>query len=185
MFYSITIDGHNTWDEWRLIPTSRPVVNPPPVNFKMIEIPGMNGALDITGFLNPDNKPPYGLRTGSWEFVVANPNIDISGLQDLGETGGKHGDRKWISNIEIDPEDTRPWVEVYSDIMTKIHGIHGIIKLSDDPDYRYVGRVALNEWRSEEMYSTITIDYQIQPFKFPPDADVSLASISDEYGGVL
>ncbi len=80
MYHSITFkiaesyvtDGEerNTWDDWHLVPTSRPVVNPPSVKTKYVDIPGGNGSLDLTTVLT--KQPLYGQRTGSWEFLVMN-----------------------------------------------------------------------------------------------------------------
>lgn len=68
MYHSITIGTMNTWSNWHLIPSSRPLVSPPPVNEKMIEVPGRNGMLDLTEALT--GAPTYGDRTGTWEFYV-------------------------------------------------------------------------------------------------------------------
>ena len=46
MYHSITIGSKNTWDDWYLIPSSRPVVNPPKPKTKYIDIPGADGHLD-------------------------------------------------------------------------------------------------------------------------------------------
>ena len=60
----------NTWTDWKLIPASRPLFNPAPVNTEFTNIPGVSGAIDMTGIL--DNQITYNLRTGSWEFYVMN-----------------------------------------------------------------------------------------------------------------
>jgi len=60
----------NTWDDWHLIPTSRPVFNPPAVKTVYIDIPGANGKLDLTEALT--GYPLYDNREGSFEFIVAN-----------------------------------------------------------------------------------------------------------------
>ncbi len=60
----------NTWDDWHLIPTSRPVFNPPAVKTVYIDIPGANGKLDLTEALA--GYPLYDNREGSFEFIVAN-----------------------------------------------------------------------------------------------------------------
>ena len=64
------ITGKNTWDDWHLIPSTRPLVNPPKPNTKGIQVPGRNGTLDmsrvLTGYMTYQN------RTGSWEFIVDN-----------------------------------------------------------------------------------------------------------------
>ena len=60
----------NTWDDWHLVPTSRPLFNPPNVKTVYIDIPGADGKLDLTeslsGYPNLEN------RTGSMEFIVMN-----------------------------------------------------------------------------------------------------------------
>lgn len=70
MYHSITFGTKNTWDDWHLIPTSRPVFNPPSVKTNLIEIPGGDGALDLTTALA--GRPLYKNRTGSFEFYVDN-----------------------------------------------------------------------------------------------------------------
>lgn len=69
-YHSITIGDKNTWDDWHLVPTSRPLVNPPGVRANMVDIPGGDGSLDLTEALT--GFPTYSNRTGSWEFIVMN-----------------------------------------------------------------------------------------------------------------
>ena len=63
MYHSITLGTKNTWDDCYLIPTSRPVVNPPSVKTNMIEIPGGDGVLDLTTALA--GRVLYKNRTGA------------------------------------------------------------------------------------------------------------------------
>lgn len=82
MYHSITIGeldpndstswskSINTWDDWHLIPTSRPLVNPPQVKTNYVQLPGGDGILDLTTSLA--GRPTYGNRSGSWEFRVMN-----------------------------------------------------------------------------------------------------------------
>lgn len=67
---SAKLKGVNTWDDWHLIPASRPLFNPPGVRTNYIEIPGMDGILDATELLS--GRPLYENRTGSNEFYVMN-----------------------------------------------------------------------------------------------------------------
>ena len=62
--------GINTYDDWFLIPASRPVFNPPSVKTKYIDIPGADGAIDLTETLR--KCPVYNNREGSIEFIVEN-----------------------------------------------------------------------------------------------------------------
>lgn len=67
--YSLTTD-RNTWDHWRIAPTSRPVFAPPSPKTNYTDIPGANGKLDLSQALT--GYPLYSNRTGSIEFVVMN-----------------------------------------------------------------------------------------------------------------
>lgn len=71
-FYSvhaITIGEKNTYEDWKLVPTSRPLFNPPTPKTKYIEIPGADGTIDFTEVLSGVK---YNDRSGSWEFRVLN-----------------------------------------------------------------------------------------------------------------
>ena len=74
MYHSLIFqDGNtrvNTWDNWRLIPSSRPtLVQPTPV-YKYVDIPGRDGSLDTTDYLI--GRPTYSDRKGQFEFYVYN-----------------------------------------------------------------------------------------------------------------
>lgn len=63
----------DTWTDWRLVPTTRPVVNPPEANIIMDMLPGATEALDTSEAVG--NAVTYGLREGSWEFQVINKTL--------------------------------------------------------------------------------------------------------------
>lgn len=60
----------NTWDDWHLIPTSRPVFQQGKVKTTYVDIPGADGQIDLTEALS--GYPTYSNREGSLEFIVAN-----------------------------------------------------------------------------------------------------------------
>lgn len=70
MYHSLTFGTKNTWDDWHLIPKSRPLINPPSVKDNLIEIPGGDGGLDLTTALA--GRPLYKNRNGSFAFAVEN-----------------------------------------------------------------------------------------------------------------
>ena len=70
MYHSITIGDKNTWDDWHLIPTSRPLFNPPPFKAEYVEIAGGDGVLDLSTTMS--GEPLCSNRTGSWSFYVEN-----------------------------------------------------------------------------------------------------------------
>lgn len=68
MYHSLIISGRNTFTEWGMVPTSRPVVNPPKVKTTYVNLPASNGVLDYSDLLM--GSVPYGQREGSWEFAL-------------------------------------------------------------------------------------------------------------------
>ena len=131
MYHSITFGEKNTWDDWHLIPKTRPLFNPPAAKTYFLENPSGDGSLDLTTVLT--GSVPLKDRTGSFEFIV--------------ENGFKE------------------WSVLYSEIMTYLHGKRMRAILEDDPNYYYEGRFAVNEWKSEANWSSIVIDYEVEPYK--------------------
>jgi len=70
MYHSVTFGDKNTWDDWKLVPTSRPVFAPPSQKTQYLEIPGADGSLDFSESLT--GYPVYNNREGSMEFYVMN-----------------------------------------------------------------------------------------------------------------
>lgn len=79
MYFSITFSRsddktgieikRNTWEDWKLIPTSPPMVESPEPYMNYAEIPGRKqGPIDLSEVLS--GAPSYGNSEGSWEFVL-------------------------------------------------------------------------------------------------------------------
>lgn len=139
MYHSVTFGDKNTWDDWHLVPSSRPVFNPPTLKTKTLEIPGGDGVIDLSEALT--GYPVYNNRTGSMEFIVVN---------DFYEPVKTH----------------QEWYEVYSNIMDYLHGQQLQAFLEDDKEYYYEGRFTVNNWKSDKNHSIITIDYDVGPYKW-------------------
>ena len=137
MYHSIIIGDKNTWADWYLIPSSRPVFNPPSPKTKFVDIPGSDWHLDMSTVLTGDIA--YEARTGSLEFIV---------------------DNGFLSHYRAEK-----WHLLYSEILDYIHGQLMKATLEDDPAYYYEGRFSVNEWASEPKNSKITIDYTVNPYK--------------------
>lgn len=60
----------NTWDDWHLVPTSRPVFQQGKQKTNYIDIPGADSQIDLSESLS--GYPIYGNREGSVEFIVMN-----------------------------------------------------------------------------------------------------------------
>lgn len=121
----------NTWTSWYLIPSSRPVIAPPPVVTKYVEIPGSDGSIDLSDYLI--GRPTYGQRTGSLSFEVAN-------------------------GFEY-------WETIRASMAQFLHGKTLKMRLEDDPEYYYEGRFTLGPWQSGASNSSITLSYNLNPYK--------------------
>lgn len=143
MYHSVIFtDGNNTtvntWDNWHLIPSSRPVVARPGVNFKFVDIPGRTGSLDLTDYLT--STPTKTDASGSWEFKIANEFFD----------GNNYGDFHTRETI----------------VAGFLNGRRMKAVLEDEPAFYYMGRFVLSNWLSGDDYSTATIDYRVDPYKY-------------------
>lgn len=74
MYHSIIFGDKNTWADWYLFPTSRPVFNPPNPKTKLVDIPGADGHLDLSTSLTGEML--YENRQGSFEFIVDNGHVE-------------------------------------------------------------------------------------------------------------
>lgn len=70
MYHSVTFGEKNSWDDWYLIPSTRPVINPPKKKTNFIDIPGSDGHIDLSDVVS--GYPVYENRTGTIEFIVEN-----------------------------------------------------------------------------------------------------------------
>lgn len=136
------MNGKNTWKDWGLVPLTRPTPNPPGVKTNYIEIPGANGSIDASTVLT--SYPVYNNRGLSQEFYVDN-------------------NKTWTINGR---KAKKSWEERYTEIEEYCHGQKMKVVLDDDSSYYYVGRVGVNAWKSDKDWSKITIDFNLEPFKY-------------------
>lgn len=66
--HSVTFGDKNSWTDWHLVPSSRPVFAPPKLKTNYVDIPGMNGSLDLSEAVS--GRPVYDNRQGSLDFYV-------------------------------------------------------------------------------------------------------------------
>lgn len=73
MYHSIIFGEKNTWDDWHIVPSSRPVFAPPTLKKKALDIPGGNGVIDLSESLT--GYPVYNNSEGTFEFIVMNDHL--------------------------------------------------------------------------------------------------------------
>lgn len=71
--HSVKFDDYDSWEDWRLIPTSRPVIAPPTERTSFVTVPGRHGKVDLSWALS--GGPIYDNRTGTLEFIVVIDNV--------------------------------------------------------------------------------------------------------------
>lgn len=72
--YGVTFGGHHSFRDYRLLPTSAPVIAPPKVNTYFVDVPGADGSLDLTEALT--GYPTYGDRPGTFNFQIYAPKSE-------------------------------------------------------------------------------------------------------------
>lgn len=129
----------NTWDNWHLLPSGRPIFAQPSPIYKFTEIPGSDGQLDLTDYLI--GRPTYSMRQGSLEFLIQNG----------------------YANYET----------VKAALAEFFDGNKMTAFLDDDYDpvnntytYYYSGRFFFRAWNPSVTASSVTIEYQLQPYKY-------------------
>lgn len=70
--HGVTFGTKHSWNDWHLVPTSRPVFNPPEFKTNYVDIPGGYGKIDLSTYMNTNNAPMFENRIGSIEFIVVN-----------------------------------------------------------------------------------------------------------------
>ena len=140
----------NTWTDWKLIPTERPTFAPPKRKETILNVPGANGSIDLSEALTGFSV--YENRQGSFTFIVDPDYSPFNGS----------------------------WVSAYSEISNFLNGRTLKCVLSDDPDYYYEGMFKLSNWdsKSDGTWSEITIDYNVQPYKYSSTLTTKTLNVS-------
>lgn len=171
--HSIIIDDIHTWEDWGLVPSSRPVVNPPSVKTNTIEIPGANGVIDLSEI--PLGFPTYNNTTGSWDFNVAHDKTGLEWDQTYSLIKSYiHGKRRKV---------------VLTD--DKSYYYEGRLSVNQFKSDRYFSKITINydlhpfKW----MIWTTTEDWLWDPFDFvygeiAQDVFKGIVVDSDSYSGL-
>ena len=67
---SVNFGDKNTWDDWQMVPTERPVISFPGVKTNIINLTGADGQIDLMDIVV--RSPVYANRTGSMTFRMVN-----------------------------------------------------------------------------------------------------------------
>ena len=130
----------HTWTHWHLIPVSTIVIAQPTPVYTYVDIPGADGAMDLSDYLV--GRPTYSDRQGTIEFYVA----------DITDNAGKGTASNW---------NTRR-----TDIANFLNGSKMKVYLDDDQNHYYEGRVFFKQWTPDASHSKVTIEYRLKPYRY-------------------
>lgn len=69
--YGATFGGKHSFRDYGLLPVSPPIIEAPPPKLYTVDIPGMNGVLDLSEALT--NSVIYNMRSGRFEYIYFGP----------------------------------------------------------------------------------------------------------------
>lgn len=118
-----------------------------------------------TWHLVPSSRPTPSIPEPRTNFVTIpgrNGSLDLSEAL----TGGMIYEDRELDMEFIVLDQGMYWMDVYQDVVSKIHGKRMKIRLVDDPEYYYMGRVTVGEFTSNSDYSSISVNCQLEPFKY-------------------
>jgi phage-related protein len=108
--------------------------------------------------------------------------IDIpggDGVLDLtdffGET--KYGNRSHSFEFStmVPPSE---FMSLFSRVQNALHGRKLTIILDDDPEWYYIGRISVSEWKADRNIGKLTIDCDCEPYKYQISTTVITKAIS-------
>ena len=77
------------------------------------------------------------------------------------------------------------FLALFSEIQNALHGQKMNIVLDDDPDWYYIGRIDVSEWRAEKSVGKLTIECDCEPYKVKVAETVVSATVDGETSVIL
>lgn len=110
--------------------------------------------------------------------IVEIPGAD--GVLDLTEYFGepKYGNRKLKFNFSTNVPQSQ-FLELFTNVQSKLHGQKMNIVLDDDSEFYYVGRIFVSAFENEKSVGKLSIECDCEPFKYKKE----LTSISQMLNG--
>ena len=136
-----TGEERNTLLHWHMYPATELNMAPPEPKFIYEDTPGVDGSLDVSE--DTADRVLYNDRNGEWEFYITNKPLDVPNI-----------------------DDTISWAQMQSDLSNFLHGQKVKITLADDPNYYYLGRLNISGFDPNKHYQHVTIEYQVEPYKY-------------------
>lgn len=136
--------------------------------FQKMEEDPMYGPWDNTWdrwHIAPSSRPyivPADPKTEYVDVPGADGSLDFTDIL----TDVRYADRTGSWSFLVDHTKWN-WPELYSQFMNEYQGKDIRVRLIDDPEYYYEGRISLKDYKQGKDWSSFEIDYHLGPFKWP------------------
>ena len=77
------------------------------------------------------------------------------------------------------------FLALFSRVQNALHGQKMRIVLDDDPEWFYVGRITVSEWKANKAIGKLTIDCDCEPYKTKINETVVVAEVTEETTVIL
>jgi hypothetical protein len=112
--------------------------------------------------------------------------IDVPGSTEMLDLSGyltgklEYGRRTGTLTFLVDPESVH-WAVIYKSMCETLHGKKLGMRLTDDPNYYYEGYFTVGDWETGETNSTVSVSYQLNPYKIRIDHEGDTEIIWDTF----
>lgn len=128
--------------------------------------------------LVPSDRPVISspsVKTHTAELAGNYGKIDMT----YGLTGYQFFDNR-TGSLEFMVMNVRPWDVTYSAVSGYLHGRRIKAILWDDPNFYYEGTASINQYKTDQHWSKVAIDYDFKPFKMEV-TDTAQEELWDNY----
>lgn len=128
-----------------------------------------------------------GKKIGSPDAKIT--TVEIPGADSVLDISEYFGDVKYKNRaLSFDFSTIVPqseFLNLFSMIQNAIHGRKVRIILDDDPDFYYIGRISISEWKADKNIGKITVDCDCEPYKYKMNKTVMTFSVTDSTTAIL
>lgn len=115
--------------------------------------------------------------------------VEIPGADGVLDVSEYFGDIKYKNRtLSFDFSTIVPqseFLNLFSTIQNAIHGKRIRIVLDDDPDFYYMGRISVSEWKADKNVGKITVDCDCDPYKYKANKTLMTFTITDSVTAIL
>lgn len=87
-------------------------------------------------------------------------------------------DRRTLSFVFKSIINQTQFLMQYSEIQNAIHGRRLKIILDEDPDYYYIGRIEVGEWKKDKNVGEVTIKADCEPWKYKKNTTIVTQTVN-------